>query len=429
MVSTLLREVVKKISPTPKEYGEERRFAADVVRRVQKHVLSGCRVVLTGSVAKGTFLRDAKDVDVFVLFPKTQPKDRLEAAIERIVKRAFPGIGYRLSYAEHPYARFHFQGRRIDLVPAYSIKKAEERVSAVDRSVLHTAFVLRYLKKAQVSDVLLLKAFLKSNSLYGAEIKTRGFSGYLCELLILKCGSFQKLARQATKWKKPIFIDLKCFYAKNEVLGLVNRFGHFVVVDPTDKNRNVAAAVSEENLGAFIRICRRFIANPKPEFFLREPESFRNRVLRASRGLMLFTITMPRPDVVDDVLWGQLHKMVNQLQAHLSDFSPKAILADDSSNAITLAIILEKDRLGNKELLPGPPVDMRSHVFAFRKRHRAAKFIIRKKRIFAIVARRTTTFENAIAGFFKNFRSSGSHLACNKGKIKITKGLPPSAIS
>jgi len=428
MDSSLLREVVKRISPTAVELKEERRFAADVVRRVQKNAPRRCRVVLTGSVAKGTFLRDAKDVDVFVLFPKTQPKDMLEAAIERIVKKSFPGVGYRLSYAEHPYARFHFQGRRIDLVPAYSIKNAQERVSAVDRSVLHTAFVLSKLKKGQVSDVLLLKAFLKSNSLYGAEIKIRGFSGYLCELLILKYGSFQMLARQALKWKKPVFIDIKGYYSKKEMPEAVDCFGDFVVIDPTDKNRNVAAAVSLENLAKFIRLCRRFIAKPKPEFFLKEPESFRNRVLKSSRGFKLFTITMPRPDVVDDVLWGQLHKMVNQLQVHLSDFSPKAILADDSSNEITLAIILEKDQLGNKELLPGPPIEMRSHVIAFRKKHKAAKFIVKGKRIFAIVTRRSTTLEDAIKGFFRNFRSSGSHLACNEGKIKITKGLPASEI-
>jgi len=419
MDSSLLREVVKRISPTAGELKEERRFAADVVRRVQKNVPRRCRVVLTGSVAKGTFLRDAKDVDVFVLFPKTQPKDMLEAAIERIVKKSFPGVGYRLSYAEHPYARFHFQGRRIDLVPAYSIKNAQERVSAVDRSVLHTAFVLSKLKKGQVSDVLLLKAFLKSNSLYGAEIKTRGFSGYLCELLILKYGSFQMLARQALKWKKPVFIDIKGHYSKKEIPGAVDYFGDFVVIDPTDKNRNVAAAVSQESLAKFIRHCRRFIAKPKPEFFLKDPESFRNRVLRVSRGHKLFTITMPRPDVVDDVLWGQLHKMVNQLQAYLSDFSPKAILADDSVNEITLAVILKNDQLGDKELLAGPPLYMEKHVRSFRKSHRGARFMVKKKKLYAIVKRELVSAESAIRGFFMNFSRTSSHLACSENLLVL----------
>ena len=159
------------------------------------------------------------------------------------------------------------------------------------------------------------------------------------------------LARQALKWKKPVFIDIKGYYSKKEIPGAVGYFGDFVVIDPTDKNRNVAAAVSSENLARFIRLCRVFVRKPSAKLFLKEPEGFRNRVLKSSRGFKLFTITMPRPDVVDDVLWGQLHKMVNQLKEHLSDFSPKAILADDSSNEITLAIILEKDKLGEKELL------------------------------------------------------------------------------
>jgi len=423
MVSRLLREVVERISPTPSERELEKKFATNLVLHVNGHAPRGCRTVLTGSVAKGTFLRDSKDVDIFVLFPKTMQKEKMEAAIERIVKRAFPGIGYRLSYAEHPYAKFHFMGRRIDLVPAYSIKKAEERLSAVDRSVLHTNFVLKNLPKKRVGDVLLLKAFLKSNSLYGAEIKVRGFSGYLCELMIIRYNSFEKMAKAVSGWKTPVFIDIKKFHPKMDVTVLIERFGDFVVIDPTDKNRNVAAAVSQESLARFIRLCRRFIAKPKPDFFLREPESFRNRVFRASRGLKLFTITMPRPDVVDDVLWGQLHKMVKQLQEHLSVFSPKNIIADDSSNAITLAIILEKDRLGDKELLAGPPLSMEKHVRSFRKSHKGARIIIKKKRIYAYVNRDILCAEDAILDFFKKFRLTDSHLAFKEKEIALKSGL------
>jgi tRNA nucleotidyltransferase (CCA-adding enzyme) len=41
-----------------------------------------------------------------------------------------------------------------------------------------------------LGEVRLLKKFMKGTGVYGAEIKIGGFSGYLCELLILKYRSF-----------------------------------------------------------------------------------------------------------------------------------------------------------------------------------------------------------------------------------------------
>jgi len=422
-VSRLLGEVLERIRPSARERAEERRFAAGLVARVGAACPAGCKSVLTGSMAKGTFLRDSKDIDIFVLFPRTVAKAELEGSIEHILRRAFPGTGYQLSYAEHPYARFHCGGRRVDLVPAYSISRAAQRISAVDRSVLHTAFVRSRLRKGLADDVLLLKAFLKANSLYGAEIKVQGFSGYLCELLVIRHGGFMKLARAAAKWKPPIFIDVNRHYrGKAEAGGAVARFGRFTVIDPTDRGRNVAAAVSRGNLSRFIALCRRFLKRPDAGFFLRKPESFREKVARESRGMRLISLTMPRPDVVDDVLWGQMYKMMGQLEQHLAPFSPKGILADDSPHVVRLAVILGRDRLPAEMVVEGPPSDMPAHVRSFRKSHKGARFIARKKRVCAIVRRPVTRAEDAVMEFFRGFRSSGSHLAYSEELIVLERG-------
>ena len=42
----------------------------------------------------------------------------------------------------------------------------------------------------------LLKKFLKSVGVYGAEIATSGFSGYVTEILILKYGSFESVLQE-----------------------------------------------------------------------------------------------------------------------------------------------------------------------------------------------------------------------------------------
>ncbi|NYZ73511.1 CCA tRNA nucleotidyltransferase, partial [Candidatus Micrarchaeota archaeon] len=382
-MKNILRQALCVIKPSPEEASREERFASLLVFHIQRNVPRGCHTVLTGSIAKRTFLRDKKDVDIFVLFDRSVPREKLEPAIILIMKSAFPGVSYQLSYAEHPYARFHFQGRRIDLVPAYKIADASERLSAVDRSVLHTGFVLNNLKPGQGDDVLLLKQFLISNGMYGAEIKTAGFSGYLCELLIIRHGSFADVVKSAARWRTPIFFQPANPGTKtkkqptknkktpksarsgatnaNELVGGASgcaRFGSlFVVVDPTDANRNVAAAVSEENLRKFVSLCKSFVAKPSKQFFFRKPETFEEKAAKAGKGKKLFMLSMPRPEIVDDILWGQLYKMTGQLERHLKDldFNPKGILTDDTRHLVRLAIILGKDRLPPTMLVEGPP--------------------------------------------------------------------------
>ena len=438
----ILERALSAVKPTDEEVCFEQAFAQMLVKHVQEHAPKKCLVVLAGSIAKKTFLRDKKDIDIFVLFDRSLPKEDLEPFIKAIMEESFPHVGYQLSYAEHPYVRFHFEGRKIDLVPAYKITKASERVSAVDRSVLHSKFVQRSLKKKQIDDVLLLKQFLRANSFYGAEIKIAGFSGYLCELLIISHGGFVKLLRAASKWsaRSSIFLDIKKYYKKTKnqkrnkkeinrsramegsIEFALEHFGSlFVVVDPTDQNRNVAAAVSPENLARFISLSKRFLKAPSDVFFFRKPETFEDRTKKASRGKKLILVSMPRPEIVDDVLWGQLHKMTGQLEAHLSEFKPK-IIADDSRHLVRLAIVLERDRLPKKMLIAGPPLEMAKHVASFKKSHKKAKFIIKKGKLFAEADRPIIGAEDSIRSFFLSFSKTKSHLAYPEEMIVLEKG-------
>jgi tRNA nucleotidyltransferase (CCA-adding enzyme) len=420
----ILRQVLALIKPSRREMAAEKAFTKLLVEHIRLNAPRGCEVVLTGSMAKRTFLREKRDVDVFVLFRRSVARDRLEPLIKGIMEKAFPGRAYQLSYAEHPYVRFRLEGRKIDLVPAYRIADASERLSAVDRSVLHTSFVLRNLKN--VDDVLLLKSFLQANSLYGAEIKIQGFSGYLCELLIIRYGGFVKLLRAASGWKPPLFIDVKKYYLGHKAVREAQlRLGRFVVIDPTDANRNVAAAVSEANLARFIRLCSGFLRKPSAQFFLRKPESFEDKVSRMARGASVFMVALPRPDVVDDVLWGQLHRMLGQMEHHLVEFGPKIILADDSQHIVRLALALEKDLLPPTMEVEGPPLGMKQHAKRFKDSHRGARFISRKKKLFAIVKRPVTHAEAAIQEFFRKFSKTKSHLACSEELVVVEKVRKP----
>jgi tRNA nucleotidyltransferase (CCA-adding enzyme) len=410
MAKQPLSDVLSAIKPDPKQMREEVDFAERLLKRIASKAPRGCDVVLTGSIAKRTFLKDRRDIDIFVLFDRSFPREELEPTIKKLVSKAFPRVGYQLSYAEHPYARFHYEGRRIDLVPAYKITKAAQRVSAVDRSVLHTRFIKKSLKAAQRDDVLLLKQFLISNELYGAEIKVEGFSGYLCELLILQHGGFMRLVRAAAKWKAPVFMDVGKLYIKKEIPGAMERFGHLTAIDPTDKDRNVAAAVSEKNLRRFTILCRAFLKKPSKEHFFRKPETFEQKLSKVRVGTG-FLLSMPRPNVVDDVLWGQLHRMMRQMEDSLEDFSPKKMLAEDTQHLVRIAMFLDKDKLPSKILVQGPPLEMKEHMKKFRKKHPKARFKKSKGKLYAEVKRPVTDARTAIKKFLKEFSTMKSHLA------------------
>ncbi|MFZ5501511.1 MAG: hypothetical protein ACOY58_06335, partial [Candidatus Micrarchaeota archaeon] len=272
-------------------------------------------------------------------------------------------------------------------------------------------------------EVLLIKQFLNANGIYGAEIKIGGFSGYLCELLIIRYGSFAKLIKAASKWKTPLFIDLAGYHtSKTQVEDALERFSSgFVVVDPTDKDRNVAAAVTDESFKKLISLSKSFLRRPSEDFFFRKPESFEESIAKASRGANAYLVTMPRPSVVDDVLWGQLHKLMRQLKLSLKDYEPKKMLADDSRHLVRIAIVLGKDNLPGKMLKAGPPLEMKEHVKRFMAGHKRARFVKKKGQIFAEVKRPFTKADEAIRLFFHSFSKGSSHLSYPEEMVIVEK--------
>ncbi len=425
--------VLSQIQPSEEEINDEILVANKIVSIINSSLYDlgfvGCIAVLTGSVAKRTFLRNKKDIDVFVLFPSSTPKENLKSIITNIFLHSFPGVPHQLSYAEHPYVRFHFDGRRVDLVPAYKIENSTERLSAVDRSVLHTKFVNSSLPSGSIKEVLLLKAFLKSNSLYGAEIKIQGFSGYLCELLIIQFGSFTNLMKSASKWKasSSILFDLnKVYISKSSQAQVHKKLGNFVFVDPTDPERNVAAAVSADSLVSFIDLSKKFLKSPNENMFLKPPESFDSKLLKLSKSGSVYLISLPKPsDVVDDVIWGQIRKFFGQLKRAMEEFEPVSIIADDTRHLISIAICIKKEHLAKTMEVRGPPASMKNNVENFKKVHKSSKFKIKKGFVYALsVKRKFVEPISSIRAFFAQYRKNQSHLAV-ADELLIVERLPP----
>lgn len=266
----------------------------------------GAGAMVVGSASRGTWVRGDRDLDLFILFPPTLDRGALEReglSIARSVALEF-GDGYREKYAEHPYINATVDGIDVDLVPCYCVESPTGIQSAVDRTPFHTRYVTERID-GLVDEVLLLKQFMKAGGVYGSDQMTEGFAGYLCELLVLKYGSFEDVLAAASRWRPGNVIDLEGHATK--------RFEEpLVVVDPVDPNRNVSASVSLSKMMAFVELARGYIAGPSMDFFEFRPVSpidagAFDRTL-AARGTALHAIRFPTPNLIEDIVVPQLRR-------------------------------------------------------------------------------------------------------------------------
>ena len=347
-------EVLSRIAPK----GEENRRISEVVEKVKVNVLKvaeslGIVVepILVGSVAKGTHLTNP-DIDIFVMFSSTLKREDLETYGLKIGKGVLEK--YEKKYAEHPYLCGKFDGLNVEIVPCYKIEDPSQRMSAVDRTPFHTNYIIEHINEEQRDQVRLLKQFLKGIGIYGAEAEIEGFSGYLCELLVLHYGDFKSVVTHAGNWRKGYVITFNDREHEEFDESLV-------VVDPVDPKRNVASALSEENLATFIHACKEYDLKPRIEFFFPneiapEPiDELKNKM--KNRATTLLSITFDAPSTLPDILHSQLRKSVKAMAKLFERFGFSLI---DSGYFVNHEVMLlfefEVFSLPSAKPHKGPPV-------------------------------------------------------------------------
>jgi len=366
-------QVLSKIKPTPDEQAEDKAFIDRFVKHVDALTPKEVKIQLAGSTCRGTNLRHDRDFDVFVLFPKTYSVAELEKLGLEWAKNAVGKSKWEIAYAEHPYLRAWVEGRELDLVPAYSITNVSERETAVDRSPLHAAYLSQRLTEAQKDDVRLLKQFLKAAGIYGAEGKIMGFSGYLCELLILAHGTFLKFMEDSAKARKTPVFDLEKPQAAAE---LEKKFpdSAMIFIDPVDPNRNVAAAVSKTSLSLLIHTARSFIEKPSTHFFFPQPRKVDSKWMKKQLGMRdsaIFIVEFDKPDIVEDILWPQLYKFMDKVSHRAQSHGFIVFDSDvaEKNGRCTVLFEFEVHSLPRLKKLLGPPLWLREEVESFIKKH------------------------------------------------------------
>ena len=265
---------------------------------------------LHGSVTHGTWIKGQMDLDVFIVLDEYKERKQLSEVLDAI--KGSTDWEFTIAFAEHPYLQTIIAGYKIDLVPCFRRQMGEEIKSATDRTPLHSQW-LRGKIDDLGDDVRLLKQFLKVGDMYGAEIKTGGFSGYLCELLVIKYGALDKVLETASGWGEQHIVKF------NEE---TREFDDpLVVFDPVDKSRNVASALRKDVYHDFLSAAKAFTSNPNERFFVFDETPIKIPELigeTEKRNLVCVVVEEGKAEV-PDVLWGMIWKSIHAIQRQLTE--------------------------------------------------------------------------------------------------------------
>ncbi|RQG86927.1 CCA tRNA nucleotidyltransferase [Natrarchaeobius halalkaliphilus] len=356
--------VRERVDPDEAERERLRGVAGRLTKRAESKATELCPdadVLRAGSSARNTWTSGDRDIDIFVRFPPTLDRETLESYGLAVGHATLP-TGHE-EYAEHPYVKGDVDGFDIDVVPCFRLESATEIRSAVDRTPFHTAYLVDRLDDELAADVRVTKQFLKGIGVYGSDLRTRGFSGYLTELLVCEYGGFRPLLEAAREWQPPVHLD-------PEDHGRTSFDDPLVVIDPTDPDRNVAAVCAAVNVARLQHYAREFLENPDLEYF--EPDDpaplsadeLRDHVER--RGTTPVAVRFEAPNLVEDQLYPQLRKslegITNGLDERGFDVFRATTMANESAVVFVELAVSERPLV---ERHGGPPVHVRTHAKTF----------------------------------------------------------------
>ncbi len=421
--------VLKDIKPNAEEIKDTTYRANRIMGLLGKIVPKDVELRIAGSIARSTNLKGDADIDIFMLFGKGVSKDRLVKLGLEYGKKAAEKSGgrYEIKYAEHPYIRLYADNDALkaDLVPALKISDPKDMATAVDRTPLHTEFINSHFNDRQRDEVRLLKYLLKAHKIYGAEIKTGGFSGYMCELLIHHYGSLLGALDSVAKFSLPLVLDPR---SRKEITAtdLVKKFhSDFIVLDPVDKERNAAAGVSRESLGRFVIVASQFVAKPSLELFYGKGfssvkvGSLLSKFTKDS-GLDMFAIEASLPDKSEDVVFPQLRKVGAQIVDYLRRNGFTVYLSLHVIKGRKGAVIfLAPRQLLQSRMLRGPDIFIKNASRQFMERHgKSMGFAMDGSVIYALERSGKPTIESALRSIPKGMLI---HKDIDLRKAKMTR--------
>ena len=434
---TLISKVLPLCEPTQSEERRIAKVAKEAKALVDNYVArldDVVDVVFGGSFAKGTWLPHHADIDIFVKIKPSVGVEKFEEMGRNIGSEALKNFGPKLRYSDHPYVEVFVNNVRVNVVPCYDVQQGKWQ-SAADRSPFHTHYISNHFDNEKRRQARLLKKFFKSVGIYGAEISTEGFSGYVSEVLVLKYSSFENVLRAAADWQERQIIAVSDY--DSDFVKASN--GPLIIIDPVDRRRNLGTAISPQSVAKFMLAARAFLEKPSLEFF-KEGKSYR----RGARKLLLpnvLVVEFSHEKKSPDIIWGQLKRSINAIakQLELAHFEVlRSSCVTDERSSAALAFLLESITLPAYTKKKGPQIFRRKDTASFlsNRKKPLAIWVDREMRVVMLIERKATDARKFVKSLLLNHRENSGisrDLIANKlqiysGSDRKIKGLAKEAV-
>ena len=424
-INSVISKALQLCQPSPKEVQHLTEIAEEAMKLLRQYYSPMITdVVLGGSFAKGTWLKrkdihdnsvkseGCTDIDIFIKIDVSLQDEEFDELAKKIAKQSLGGYNPRLRYSSHPYVEAYVKGIRVNVVPCYNVEKGRWK-SAADRSPFHTEYIRDNLDDEKKNQVRLLKKFLKSIGVYGAEIATAGFSGYVTEILILKYGSFVSVLKAISNIKEDKnVISIGKF--DEDVLKIFQ--SPIIIIDPIDSRRNLGTAISAESVGKAVLAARAFLEKPSLDFFREKKERYNETFKEIYSNLLIveFFYRQRSPDII----WGQIKRTLNAISKQLciANFTVIRSIGDiDEKGHATFVFLLEAITLPPYMARTGPHIFRRNDTTSFISENIKKSLLIwidNEMKVKSLVERKTT-----------NAKEYVKLILANKKDVGVTKGL------
>nr|MBI4156288.1 CCA tRNA nucleotidyltransferase [Candidatus Woesearchaeota archaeon] len=387
----ILNQVLKEIKPSKKEQEAVNKIVKEVLSKIK---IKGAKAVLGGSGAKGTWLKNSYDIDIYVKFNYNNFKEKnISSILELNLKKHF---NIEKLHGSRDYFQVKKQGFTIEIVPILEIKKADQAKNITDISQLHVEWVRNNSNDKLRDNIRLAKAFCKAQNCYGAESYIKGFSGYSLEILTIKYKTFNNLLKNIVNWKQKEIIGNKDFYKK---LNISKKQSPLILIDPVQDSRNATAALSEDKYNILKGAARKFIKNPNKSFF--EKKKFNIEELKKTSNKIIILDVIPLRKK-EDVAGAKLVKCLEYIKKQLefNDFKIKDHGFNWDKNAV-FYFIMEKDNLETTKKHYGPPIKETLRLEHFKEKWKGHKFFKERNKVYTIVNRKFTKSSAFLKDFIK----------------------------
>jgi tRNA nucleotidyltransferase (CCA-adding enzyme) len=203
-----------------------------------------------------------------------------------------------------------------------------------------------------------------------------------------------------------------------------------IFIDPVDRERNVASAISEEKFNLFVKANKAYVKNPSIKFFY--PNKIKpwttEKIRKKTEKTNYIGLKTRKPDIIAENLYPQIRKATRSItelcERHDFKITDSKFYVDEKNNSIYIVINPEKSKLPKTKIHMGPPVTKKDNADDFIKKWENNPKTIKNpykkdKRYYVKIEREYTKIKDLLKGQMKNL-SLGKHIdPVVKEKFKI----------